>query len=178
MWSCIFQFFFVSGFFYLFFFLKLRLSSSVFYSRPLSSRSFWLLFLPHNAFSVFTSFFLLFPFLSSSSFITPRPMPRLDSWKIAVLGDGGVGKTALSVQVRSCSFPFCILPSFYFRYSDNRLISCVFFSVLVVVCSRLLCPFVNSAVILFLGVFLTSFLRSLIEVACCSFLFSHVHFLN
>jgi CO dehydrogenase nickel-insertion accessory protein CooC1 len=26
----------------------------------------------------------------------------MDSWKVAVLGDGGVGKTALAVQVSPC----------------------------------------------------------------------------
>ena len=27
----------------------------------------------------------------------------MDNWRVAVLGDGGVGKTALAVQVRSFS---------------------------------------------------------------------------
>jgi GTPase SAR1 family protein len=28
----------------------------------------------------------------------------MDKWRVAVLGDGGVGKTALAVQVRSQAF--------------------------------------------------------------------------
>ena len=32
----------------------------------------------------------------------------MDSWRVAVLGDGGVGKTALAVQV-SASFPSLVV---------------------------------------------------------------------
>ena len=41
----------------------------------------------------------------------------MDSWRVAVLGDGGVGKTALAVQVRVVSqgSPFHVLsPSLHF----------------------------------------------------------------
>ena len=30
---------------------------------------------------------------------THSVVPEMDSWRVAVLGDGGVGKTALAVQV-------------------------------------------------------------------------------
>ena len=36
--------------------------------------------------------------------VPPRQLQHnMDSWRVAVLGDGGVGKTALAVQVRSSS---------------------------------------------------------------------------
>ncbi|CAA7264727.1 unnamed protein product [Cyclocybe aegerita] len=34
----------------------------------------------------------------------------MDNWRVAVLGDGGVGKTALAVQVSICTRSACLLP--------------------------------------------------------------------
>jgi len=75
--------------------------------------------------SLFTSrstFCFLF-FYESNSFTCGATLPLLysrklcspflvdmDNWRVAVLGDGGVGKTALAVQVRtSCLLPVLLL---------------------------------------------------------------------
>ena len=39
----------------------------------------------------------------------------MDSWRVAVLGDGGVGKTALAVQVSSRPFVFLLVLTSGFR---------------------------------------------------------------
>lgn len=55
--------------------------------------------------SSFAPFLLLFSqglFLTSSDpCLNSSLESRMDSWRVAVLGDGGVGKTALAVQVRA-----------------------------------------------------------------------------
>jgi hypothetical protein len=44
----------------------------------------------------------------------------MDNWRVAVLGDGGVGKTALAVQV-------CWLPHLTFSQLNHSLTSIVYF---------------------------------------------------
>jgi GTPase SAR1 family protein len=37
-----------------------------------------------------------------AEFITTLNLAQMDNWRVAMLGDGGVGKTALAVQVSHC----------------------------------------------------------------------------
>jgi GTPase SAR1 family protein len=43
----------------------------------------------------------------------------MDYWRVAVLGDGGVGKTALSVQVGKTELPAHDLPDPVLQFSFN-----------------------------------------------------------
>jgi anion-transporting ArsA/GET3 family ATPase len=43
----------------------------------------------------------------------------MDNWRVAVLGDGGVGKTALAVQVSASSQSYLITPAHQPQFTLN-----------------------------------------------------------
>lgn len=57
------------------------------------------------------------PSQAPSTLPIPPFFPDMDCWRVAVLGDGGVGKTALAVQVRTPSHP--LLSSSLFLTCDS-----------------------------------------------------------
>lgn len=60
----------------------------------------------HSTALTFTSSLIRNRLSSQRTFLHELLQVTMDNWKVAVLGDGGVGKTALAVQVRTlCCIP-------------------------------------------------------------------------